>query len=183
MSVYSCPGTTYSGKRELSSGFAVVTVPIEKDEAPIALAGMDEADWSSMVLFVGSDSGHLWQFMQESAFAVVKGDSTLFWLKEKPDSRITASIGFEQGIVRISAVFRCTPEPFQRGQVSIGTGSRRYSVLLGDMSGRTCNASDVSLESSGDTPFSDLNLTADDATATQVLEASWNFRTLRNAQF
>lgn len=182
LSVYSCPGTTISGKYELSPGFAIVTVPIEKDEAPVALAGMSESDWSSMVLFIGSDSGHLWQFMQASAFAVVKGHIRLSWLPEKRDGRITASIGFEQGIVRIAAGGICTPTPFQRGQISIGTG-RRYSVLLGEMTGRQCNTSDVSLQLSGNTPFSDLNLTVDEATASKVLDASWNYRTLRNAQF
>ncbi len=183
LSIYSCPRATVSGNQEVSSEFAIVTVPIEKDKAPMALAGMSEADWSSLVLFVGSDSSHIWQSMQKSAFAVVQGDSELSWLPDNKDVRITASIGFDQGIVRIAASFACKPKPFQRGQVSIGTGSRRYSVLLGEMSGRRCNASNVSLQLSGETPFSDLNLTAVDAKATQVLDVSWNFRMLRNAQF
>ena len=183
LSVYSCPDTTVSGRREASSGFAIATVPVKKDNAPIALAGMGEADWSSLVLYVGSGSGSLWQLMQASSFAVMRGESRLSRLPARNGEQITASIALEEGTVSITARFACEPKPVRRGQVNIGTGSRRYSVLFGERSGKQCDASDVALHLSGETPFSDLDLTADEATASQLVETSWSYKTLRNAQF
>ncbi|MCY3623785.1 MAG: hypothetical protein OXH68_19015 [Gammaproteobacteria bacterium] len=183
LSVYSCPDSIVSGRRDMGTGFALATVPITDDGLPVAITGLDDPGWSALVLFVGRSKGRLPRFMQDSSFAFVEGASSLAQQMLNGGERITARIAFPTGQMDISAEFACQPMPLQRRQVLVGTGTQVYSLLFGESKGRECSTSAVSLQVTGDTPFGDLSLTADQATALRSSDVSWAYRALRNVQF
>ena len=183
LSISSCADSIVSGRSDVGTGFALATVPITDDGMPVAITGLDDPRWSALVLFVGRSKGRLPRFMQDSSFAFVEGVSSLGQQIVKGGERMTARIDFPTGRMDISAEFACQPMPFQRGQVLVGTGVQSYSLLFGGSMGRECSTSTVSLQVTGDTPFGDLNLTADHATALRSSDVSWAYRALRNVQF
>ena len=183
LSVHKCAQSIVSGRTDASEGFAVVAVPLAKENASFAIAGSEPGDWASLVLFFGPSSGELSRLMRDSAFAVVEGQSSLARKPENGGERITADIIFDNGKLSISASFACEAVPSRRTRMFVGTGSERYSLLFGETAGHQCSSSDVVLQLSGDTPFSDLELTADGATASRATGVIWNYRILENARF
>lgn len=183
ISVHACPEWMVSGKIDQGAGFALATVPLTRQSAPFALAGMGEADLDSLVLFVGTGAGRLPRFMRDSSFAVISGESSLSRQRVNGSDRITANIAFQDGTLSIAADFTCTPMPFHRRRIVVGTGIQRYSLMFGESFGRECNASRVTLQIAGKTPFTDLKLTEEKATASRESNVSWNYRTISNMQF
>ena len=179
--VHACPQAIVSGQRDAGTGFALVSVPLVNETRLLAIAGAEVEDWASLVLYVGPNSGRLSRLLGASAFAVIEGETSLSSQPGNGGERITANIAFENGKLEVSAVFQCEPLPFRRMQVAVGTGSEAYSLLFGETQGRQCSSSDVMFELIGDTPFSDLGLTTEGATAAQASGVTWNYRVLRNA--
>lgn len=183
VTVYSCPAAASSAPGDAVIAYTVVTIPLAKDSAPLAIAGMDDAAWVSLALYVGASSEGRSRMMRESAFAAVGGESRLSRRPEGDGERMTAQIALAGGELRVSARFSCEAAPFRRRRIAVGTGSMNYSLLFGEMAGRHCSSSRVSVEATGNTPFSDLNLSAHGATAWKAAGMTWNFRLLRNAAF
>lgn len=183
VTVYSCPQSSVAGQGDTGDHYAVVTVPIEKDGAPIAFAGMEDAEWSSLALYVGSESEELYRFIRESAFAALGGESRLFRQSAGEDERVTAQVAFADGELRISALFSCEPAPFRRNWIAVGTGSMKYALVFGEMAGRQCDSTRVSVKATGDTPLSDLELTADRAIARKATDVTFNLKVLSDAAF
>ena len=183
LSVHKCAQSIVSGRTDASEGFAVVTVPLAKENASFAIAGSKLSDWASLVLFVGPSSGELSRLMRDSAFAAVEGQSSLTRKPENGGERITADIIFDNGKLSISALFACEAVPSLRTRMYVGTGSERYSLLFGETEGHQCSSSDVEMQLAGDTPFSDLELTVDGATASRETGVIWNYRIFKNARF
>ncbi len=183
VTVLSCPRPGGSGRNRASADFALVTVPLAKENASVNIAGMNVDDWASLALYVGPGSGRLSRFLSDSSFAVIDGNSSMSRQRFNDGERITASITFEDGALNISATFSCQAAPFRQTRVSVGTGSDKLSLLFGEISGSHCSSSEVSLVITGDTPFSDLDLTEDGATASMATGVNWNYRMLRNARF
>ena len=183
IAVFSCPQLLAPGKNERSTAFALVTVPLARENARIAMAGMGVSDWVALALYIGPNYGRLSRFLRDGSIAVINGTSSVSRVTLNDGERITAKIAFANGELDISAAFACREAPFRRKRVSVGTGRRRFSVLFGEISGSECSSSDVSVEATGDTPFSDLDLTEDGATASLATGISWSYEMLKNTRF
>lgn len=183
VTICDCRESMILGKTSPHAGFAVATVPLRTENAPIAIAGHPADDWSSLVLYVGSESERLSGFMRDYAIAAIAGESSLARAPMHEGRRITAQVAFAGGRMNLSAVFSCDERALRRNQILVGTGSERYSILFGELSGRQCGSSDVALDLVGDTPFSDLGLTSDGAAASWATGLTWNYRMLRHSGF
>ncbi len=183
LSVYKCPQSIVSGRPDANQGFALVSVPLAEESASISIAGTEPDAWESLVLFVGIPFGELSRLMRDSAFATIEGQSSLLRMREQDSERITVEIGFENGTLSISASLACEEVPARRTRTFVGTGTGRYSLLFGDTEGFECASSDVELQLAGDTPFSDLELTAHGAKASSATGVFWNYRVLKNVPF
>lgn len=183
ITVHDCSASIVSDKTEANSAFAVVAIPLAKEKAPFSIAGLDTDEWASLVLYVGPSSATLWRLMRNSAFAVMEGEITLTRHPEVGRGRITADIGFGNGRLNITAALACEEAPFRRTRVLVGTGSERFPLLFGEVEGHQCDTSDVDVRLTGDTPFSDLGLTANGAIASIATEMFWSYRILRDTQF
>jgi len=183
LTFHECPRPAVSGRSDAAGNFAIVSVRLAEESLPVRIAGFEPNDWVSLLLYIGSGSRRSARLLSDGAFAVVNGESTLQRRPEDGGERVTAEITFENGRLAISAEFACEPTPVRRSQMVVGTGSERYSILFGDRLGNECSSRDVLLELVGETPFSDLGLTAHGATATKATGVVWDYRLLRNAQF
>ena len=183
LTFYECPKSVVSGPSDAPGNFAIATAQLSQESLPFRIAGFEPNDWVSLLLYVGPGSRRSARLLRDGAFAVVDGESTLQRRAEDGGERVTAEIAFENGRLAVSAEFACEPTPVRRSQMVVGTGSERYSILFGDRVGNECSSREVLLELVGETPFSDLGLTAHGATATRATGVVWDYRLLRNAQF
>ena len=181
--VYACADAMISGRSSVIGGFGVVTVPLAKENAAVEIAGIGAGGWTSLALYVGPKAGRLRRLMANSAFAALEGEASLSSQPAVGGERVTANIAFANGELKVAAVFQCEPIPFRHMHIAVGTGTERYSLLFGEISGRQCSSSDVSLELIGDTPFSDLGLMAEGATAVHATGVGWHYQSLQNAGF
>ena len=183
ISVHDCPRSVIAGKSILNTGFAVFTVVLEKENSPVAIAGLSVDELASLVLFVGPAQAELSGYMGDSAFAVAEGETALIRKPQIDGERLTAEVAFDSGRLRISALFACEEVPFRQSRILAGTGNKRFSLVFGETAGKRCSSSDVDVELAGNTPLSDLDFNEVEATAWQATSVSWNYTVLRNTEF
>ena len=161
----------------------MVSIPLDGASTRVTLAGMDVEDWDSLVLYVGPRSGQLFRRLRGGSFAVVEGSSSISRSHQGDGEQVSAHIAFEHGELHMSAAFSCREMPFHRQRVSVGTGKESFSMFFGQIAGSECATTDVSVQLTGTTPFSDLDLSAVGATASLATGVRWDYKLLRNAEF